>query len=327
MMERNDSRPALWMRLIGLLILSIGLVGLYYGPLEIYCFYMFSPGGVLEMTNFDIGTLMFTYLAIQNMGYYAVAALALPMGIGIIRGRAWARRLGVAACVLWLILGTTLLVEYAVLLPYLRDSIELGTLLLSGAGVLVLGLLIPLALIGVLHLPSVERNLENNGKNGQAGLGIAALTAICLNVIGTLVIHGAVFARGAVPAFGEWISGREGVYILSGLFVVLVVLIWGQAEGKFWASLANLLAWGAAGASLGMTVWGQSLSDLLIAIGFGSQEMNELLLQADTLWNMPMTPLLLVPFASMLVLQIWGMYERRQARRRAQAAQVRRLRG
>jgi len=315
------------MRLIGLLVLAGGLVGLYYGPLEIYCFYMFSPGGMLEMANFDIGTLWFTYLAIQNMGYYAVAALALPLGIGIIRGRSWAQRLGVAACILWLILGIALTVEYAVMLPNLRDSVELSTLLLSGAGILVFGLFLPLAVAGILHLPAVERNLENNGKNGQAGLGTAALAAICLDVIGVLVVHSAVFARGAVPAYGEWISGREGVDILAGLFVLLVVLIWGQAEGRRWAPWANLIVWGAAGASLGMTIWGQSLANMLMALGFGSQEMSDLLPRANILWDMPMAPLLLAPFAAMLVLVIWGISEQRQARRQAQAAAARRLRG
>lgn len=53
---------------IGVVALAISLVAAYYGPLEIFVFDFFSPGGRFYYEGFGFGSFWFAALVAQNLG-------------------------------------------------------------------------------------------------------------------------------------------------------------------------------------------------------------------------------------------------------------------
>ncbi|MBN1152236.1 MAG: hypothetical protein JXA58_03405, partial [Dehalococcoidia bacterium] len=113
--SRSDKGISVFLQLCGLVLLLIGLVGAAYGPLEIYVFYFFSEGGQFHYQGFGFGSLWFAALVVQNLGYYVVAALLIPVGLGHFKLRRWT--LTLTRLYLWFWLGAgVLLLGYAVAL-------------------------------------------------------------------------------------------------------------------------------------------------------------------------------------------------------------------
>ena len=81
---------SIFLRIIGVGLLSVGLVAAYYGPLEIFVYYLFSKGGRFYYDGFGMGSLWFAALVVQSIGYYLIAALFIPVGIGYVTLRRWA---------------------------------------------------------------------------------------------------------------------------------------------------------------------------------------------------------------------------------------------
>jgi hypothetical protein len=79
-----------FLRVIGFVLVLFGLVAAYYGPLEIFVFYLFSEGGQFHYDGFSVGSFWFAALVVQNIGYYIIAALFLPVGIGHLKQCRWA---------------------------------------------------------------------------------------------------------------------------------------------------------------------------------------------------------------------------------------------
>lgn len=129
-------------KLLGLLLLLIGLIGLYYGPLEIYCFYMFSESGKFYYEGFQIGSLWFTYLVIQNAAYYIVALLLIPIGIGTFKLKEWSRKLSLNLLYIWIILGISLISGFILSIPQFLQKINLSTILIIFV-IMVTGIFIP----------------------------------------------------------------------------------------------------------------------------------------------------------------------------------------
>ena len=77
-METRDRRPILV--IIGVLLLLVGLGAAFLGPVEMYCFYLFSEGGRFHYDGFGFGSFMFGNIAWQIVGYYLIALVAVPLG-------------------------------------------------------------------------------------------------------------------------------------------------------------------------------------------------------------------------------------------------------
>ncbi len=107
----------IFLKAIGLVLILIGLVAAYYGPLEIFVFYLFSEGGQFYYHGFGMGSLWFAALVVQNIGYYLIAALFLPVGIGHMRKRRWALTLTQLYLWFWLGFGILLFGNFILLIP------------------------------------------------------------------------------------------------------------------------------------------------------------------------------------------------------------------
>ncbi len=78
------------LKIIGFALILVGLVAAFYGPLEIFVFYLFSEGGRFHYDGFGVGSIWFAALVVQNIGYYVIAAICIPIGIGHLKLRRWA---------------------------------------------------------------------------------------------------------------------------------------------------------------------------------------------------------------------------------------------
>ena len=63
-MHGTDSEPdfgdrRLILALVGVLLMCVGIVAAFFGPLEMVCFYFFSEGGRFAYEGFGFGSFMF----------------------------------------------------------------------------------------------------------------------------------------------------------------------------------------------------------------------------------------------------------------------------
>ena len=87
MTENNDKSRTL--AIIGALLLLVGAIAAFSGPVEMYCFYFFVEGGRFHFEGFGFGSLVFASIAWQIVGYYAIALLFIPLGYAHLRPRRW----------------------------------------------------------------------------------------------------------------------------------------------------------------------------------------------------------------------------------------------
>ncbi|MBU0492872.1 MAG: hypothetical protein KKB13_13570, partial [Chloroflexi bacterium] len=106
---------------IGALLLLVGIAAAILGPVEMYCFYLFSEGGRFHYEGFGFGSFMFGNIACQIGGYYLIAAVAIPLGYGHLRVRRWARKLSVTLLWFWLVVGLPLIVVLFLMLVTAKE--------------------------------------------------------------------------------------------------------------------------------------------------------------------------------------------------------------
>ncbi len=237
----------LFLKLIGCVLLLIGLVAAYYGPLEIYVFHLFSEGGRFHYEGFGVGSLWFAYLVVQNIGYYIVAALCIPVGIGHLRQHRWALTLAQLYSWYWLGAGILLAVNLLLLIPG-ASRLDLGQdVLLVRMGIVGLAALIFLILLPVLALwfyrsEAVRSAFESHDPKTYwtERYPFPLLALLLLFAIMIIVLHLAYFFQGAFPLFGQIVLGRPSAYILSLCVLVLGILMYGVIRLKTWAWWGSL---------------------------------------------------------------------------------------
>lgn len=239
-MEYRDRRPILMA--IGLLSLLVGVVAAFFGPLEMYCFYLFSEGGRFHYEGFGFGSFMFGNLALQIMGYYGITALALPLGYGHLKVRRWARTMALTLLESWLVVGVPLAIVFFLILLTAK---ELSVVVVVVA-VLVLGLsypLLPLVLMRFYRSHDVQRTFETGdpGSYWTEKVALPILVLSFLYLFYAVVLHVPIFFRGIFPLFGTFVTELEGIVLLTASILWLVFLVWGTLRQRAWAW------WGALG--------------------------------------------------------------------------------
>jgi hypothetical protein len=140
---------------IGGLLLLIGLAAALLGPVEMYCFSLFSEGGRFHYEGFGFGSFMFGNIASQIIGYYVIAMVLIPLGYGHLKTRRWARTLSLTLLWFWLVVGIPLTIVFLFILVTAKD-LSLATVLI----VIVLLALSYLVIPGVLIWFYRSRNVR-----------------------------------------------------------------------------------------------------------------------------------------------------------------------
>ena len=135
----KERRP--FILVIGIVLLLIGIGAALLGPLEMYCFYLFSEGGRFHYEGFGFGSFMFGNIASQIIGYYLIALAFIPLGYGHLRTRRWARTLSLAGLGFWLVVGAPLSVVFVFILLASKE--------VSPAGALIAVVLVALSYLGI----------------------------------------------------------------------------------------------------------------------------------------------------------------------------------
>ncbi len=270
----------IFLRLTGLVLVAVGLIAAFYGPLEIFVFYLFSDGGRFYYAGFGFGSLWFAALVVQNIGYYVIAALCLPLGIGHLKLRRWALTIARLYGWFWLGAGLLLVVNFLLLVPTaLRLDLGREALLfrmaLVGLASLIFLVLLPLLALWFYHSEKVSAAFARHDSNTywteRYPLRILSLLLLLLIII--LVLHIAIFFQGLVPLFGQVLLGRQSARVMSMCILVAGVLTYGIARRAIWAWWGALVYTALLALSSLLTFWRYSFYDLVSLMDLPATEM------------------------------------------------------
>lgn len=301
-----------FLKIIGVILILVGIVAAYYGPLEIYVFYLFSEGGRFHYTGFGIGSFWFAALVVQNIAYYIIAGLLIPIGIGHVKLRRWALTLTQLYIWFWLGAGISIICNLIVLIPSVfKLDVSQNVLATRSAiiGVFSFFFLVLLPVIALWFYKSEKTRLvfEEHDLNTnwveRYPFALLALVFLFANII--IVMHIAIFLQGVFPLFGKILIGRESVYIISFFILILGVLIYGIVQLKIWAWWGSLIYISFLTISSIMSFLRYSFYDIITMMNLPADEM-EFLDRMTLLRNYHLAVLFAIPLLITLGLIIYS---------------------
>jgi hypothetical protein len=263
--------------LIGVLLLLVGLACAVLGPVEIYCFYLFSEGGPFYYEGFGFGSFMFGNIAWQIIGYYLIAILCIPLGYAHLKTRRWARTAALTLLYSWLVLGVPLTCVFLFLLFSSKDLspvVALFAIVLLALSYL----LVPGLLIRFYQSRNVRWTFETRDPNTYwiERQPLPVLVLCYLLILYTIILHVPIFFRGMFPLFGTWLSGLEGIVVITVSILFLAWLAWGVFRLRGWAWWGSLVYVGLLTLSSVLTLATSSLDEMLEILSFPPTEMEAL---------------------------------------------------
>ncbi len=257
------------LKAIGALMLLTGIAVAFIGPVEMYCFYLFSEGGRLHYEGFGVGSFMFANIATQIVGYYLIAITGISLGYGHLAGRRWARALTLTLLWFWVLAGFPLMIVTYLIFIQAKDPTP-GTLLASLPFALIAYPIVPVGLIRFYQSKDVQATFERTDPTpswlDSIPLAVRVLCALlCLYV---LALHVMILLHGLFPLFGTLLSNLHGIVALDVVILVLVGLIWGLARLKLWAWWGTLITFGALTLSSLVTLPRYTFGDILLLLSF-----------------------------------------------------------
>ncbi len=272
----SDRRCGTAIRWVGIMLLAAGLVGMLYGPYEIYCFYLFSPGGRFHYAGFGVGSFWFACLVAQNIIYYVVAAVLIPIGVGFIELRVWSRQIALTVLYSWLALGSAVFCCYAFSFGALAAYYGVSSILAAGAAILVLAIALPVFLVRALdgaRLTSVLCRGESPRFLDRIPRPVQV--TVVINAAFVVFLHVEIFFKGIFPVFGRFIFLRNGIIVISAAILVLSVLTYGYALGRRWGFWGLLSLYAVLTASFIATFSRYSAAGILGLLEYTSYELRE----------------------------------------------------
>lgn len=221
---------------IGMAWLILGLGAAFLGPLEMMCFTFFSEGGRFHYEGFGYGSFMFGNIAAQIIGYYVIAAIALPLGYGHVMVRRWARTLSLAMLWAWLVVGLPLSIVLVLVLLMSKD-LTMPVAVMAAVVVAAFYFAVPGLLIRFYTSRDVQMTFEQRDprENVLRSLPIPILVLSVLYLLSAILLHVLLFFRGMFPLLGVFLFDGPGFFLLDVSIWVYVLLAWGTLRQKSWA--------------------------------------------------------------------------------------------
>lgn len=274
-MKHRDCTPILV--LFGVILLLVGVAMAIVGPVEMYCFYLFSEGGRFHYEGFGFGSFMFGNIAAQIAGYYLIAGVCLPLGYGHLKRLRWARTLSLTLLGFWLVAGIPLMVAFLSVLVTSK-----GLSLLTGAVTIVALALsyavFPGLLIWFYRSKDVRLTFEDRDPNSYwiEKVPLPVLVVCSVFVLTIAVLHILILFNGVFPLLVILVYGLLGIILIALSMLVLVGLIWGLLRLRRWAWWGSLICWGLLSFSTIASLSRSSLADILSNMKFAPIEMEAL---------------------------------------------------
>jgi len=260
--------------IIGGLLLVGGVAVGFFGPLEMYCFYLFSEGGRFSYEGFGFGSFMFGNIAAQIIGYYLIAAVCVPLGYGHVTVRRWARKLTLTLLWFWVIFGIPLIVVFLFTLFSSKDlplAAGLAALVLAGLAYFVA----PWLLMRFYRSRDVRLTFETRDPKpswiDDLPQPVLVLGALLLFFI--VVLHIPIFFSGIFPFFGLMLVDLAGFVLIDVSIFCLAGLAWGLLKLRPWAWWGALVYLSLLTVSVIVTFSQYTLLDILARLRFPPTEM------------------------------------------------------
>ena len=269
----NYKDRTLALRAIGIVLLLVGVVAAFIGPVEIYCFYLFSEGGRFHYEGFGFGSFVFGNIASQIIIYYVFATLFIPLGYGHLTARRWARVLALTLLWFWLVTGIPLVIIFG-LMAVTSKELPLAIALIIAVMLGLSYLLFPWQLIRFYKGRNARLTFETQDPRSygieQFPLQILVLCSLYLFYI--IVLHVLILFNGLFPLFGSFQTGLQGIILLDISIVCQLCLLWGTLTRRIWAWWGALLFFGLATISALLTFSQASYADILSVLEFPARE-------------------------------------------------------
>jgi len=261
--------------IIGALMLLAGIAVGFLGPLEMYCFYLFSEGGRFSYEDFGFGSFMFGNIASQIIGYYLIAAVLIVVGYGHLKMRRWVRKLSLALLWFWLVAGGTLSVAAFLILSATKElpyEVALFAIIILGLSYFVL----PWLLIKFYNSQKSKEIFSTKEDKHYWTDNIShQLIALCLLYFFYIVVfHILILFKGIYPVFGLFVYGFDGIFLIDISIMCLAFLIWGTLRQRLWAWWGGVIFTGLFAVSTVVTFLRTSYADLLSMLSFPPAEMS-----------------------------------------------------
>jgi len=271
----RDRSPILY--LMGTPLLLAGLVAAFYGPLEMYCFYLFGEGGRFAYPGFRFGSFMYANLAAQIAGYYTIAAVLIPLGYGHLARRRWVRQLALALLGFWRLLGLPLSLVFLLVWMASKEvaaAAVVGVVVLLAAAYLILpGLLRRFYRSRDLRLTLEAREPR---EHWLERLPVPVLTLCLLYLFYGIVLHLPILLNGIYPLCGTFLTGLPGIVALDLSILLLGLLTFGTFKRSTWAWWGGLAYWGWLATSTIATFALTSYQELLTILALPPREIDML---------------------------------------------------
>jgi hypothetical protein len=272
--DANHRDRTLILVTIGGLLLLIGGAAAVAGPVEMYCFTLFSEGGPFHYEGFGFGSFMFGNIACQIIGYYLIAIICIPLGYGHLRLRRWTRPMALALLWSWTVLGIPLSMAFLFALLSAKPLSVLVAMIVVGA-VSVAYPAIPALLIRFYGSRDVRMTFEERDPKSCwiERLPIPILVLSILSSFYVVVLHVLILFNGAFPLFGNWVTELRGIALIDVASLCLIGLIWGMLNRRKWAWWGSLLYFASLTLSWVVTLATSTWSHILTAMDFPPFEM------------------------------------------------------
>lgn len=292
------------LRVIGGSFLAIGLLAAILGPIEMYCFYLFSEGGMFEYEGFRFGSFMFANLAAQIQGYYFIAAALIPIGYGTLKLRSWARHLTLALVRFWIVAGIPLSIAFFFVLLSSKD-ISLPFAILAAVALLAAYFLLPWIARGFYRSTDTRLTFESRSSDSAwvEKIPVPVLAIGYVGVFTVLVLHTQIFLNGIFPLFGKWLTGLPGISAITAAMFLLIVLLFAMVQIRKWAWWCVLVYYCTLALSYVITFCVSSWGEILAALNLPAFELERF--RSIPIRGYDLGILIGVPFVIALV-SIWG---------------------
>ena len=220
---------------------------------------------------------MFGNIAAQIVGYYLIAAVLIPLGIGHIRLRRWARTLAIALAWTWLVIGVPIVILVGFILLGSKD-LTLPAALAALIFLALVYLVLPGLVIRFYGGVNVRRTFEaaDTGGLGLEKIPMQILVLAALFIFFTVVMHLLILFNGIYPAFGIFLYGLPGIALIDLSILCLIALIWGILQRRPWAWRGAVILWGLFTVSLCITWINTDYTSLLAGLAFPARELDML---------------------------------------------------
>lgn len=270
------------LNLIGSILLLIGIVAAFYGPLEIYCYTLFTEGGRFHYEGFGFGSFMFGNITFQIMAYYIIALVFIPLGYGHLKKQSWIQPVSLSLLWCWLIMGIPLLLIFLFILVASKEP-TLFTLLLSVIFLTLSYTVVPFFLMKFYKSENMKKilQLDKDKYKFIQKCPVPVWCTIILYFFYIFIFHMLLLFKGLFPFFGKWLLDFTGFIMITISILFFIVLILGTFKLKLWAWWCSVIYFSTFAVSLCTTLFLSTFSEIVRKLEFPPTE-------TDALINIPL---------------------------------------